>query len=303
MRNKYFFFKNIIIIALICACLCLIIFASNNAEYSRCNIPATIRGISSDEPIEAIKIPGFVEEMYVDLPITGDDPVVGEFSCEVSESDPVDDSYFDDAVFIGDSRTVGMGMFGNIKSNYYAKVSLKIDTVFNSAFITTDDSDTPLTVLEALEEKPIFKKVYISFGINELGYNRNVFINCYKLFVDQVRERLPNAIIYVQSVFPVSEAVSEKNRYGVNNEAVVEVNEAIKKMAIEKNLYYLDTYTLLADENGALPANISSDGIHLGPGKYSVMVSEYIRTHTANVQIGPVDYGNGYILDFKFSLD
>ena len=283
MNFKYVFSKNIIIPALLCVILAMTASAAELSQYS-VNLPVPLKSSASAEPLQAIEIPRFVEEMYVNVNVNGDDPDGNEFNCEIPESDPVDDSYFEDAVFIGDSRTVGMGMYGKIKSNYYAKVSLRIDTVFNSAFVTTENSDEPLTVIDAIAENPTFKKVYISFGVNELGYNRNVFINAYKLFVNQVREQLPEAVIYVQSVFPVSESVSEKNRFGVNNEAVVKANEAIKEMANELHLYYIDTYTLLADENGALPASVSSDGIHLGPGKYSVLVSDYLRTHTVQTQ-------------------
>jgi len=36
----------------------------------------------------------------------------------------------------------------------------------------------------------------------------------------------------------------------------------LKKMCEEENLYYLDIYSVLADENGMLPDEASYDGVH-----------------------------------------
>ena len=47
----------------------------------------------------------------------------------------VDDSYFDDAVFIGDSRTVGMYEYGGLEetSTFYASTGLTVYKMFDSA--------------------------------------------------------------------------------------------------------------------------------------------------------------------------
>ena len=50
----------------------------------------------------------------------------------------VDDSYFDDAVFIGDSRTVGMYEYGGLEktSTFYASTGLTIYKMFDSAIVS-----------------------------------------------------------------------------------------------------------------------------------------------------------------------
>lgn len=201
-----------------------------------------------------------------------------DFSKPVPENTPVTDDYFSDAVFIGDSRTVGMSMYGQLKSTYYAKTSLTIFSVFSQAFVK--DGEEEITAIDAVKKHPDYKKVYIAFGVNELGYDPNLFINNYKMLVNQIREIMPDATIYVLSVFPVTDHVCKTSQFGVNNERVRIFNAAIQKMAEANHLYYIDTYNLLVDENGNLPDGVSSDGIHLGPGQYSLMISDYLRSHT-----------------------
>ena len=52
----------------------------------------------------------------------------------------VDDSYFDDAVFIGDSRTVGMYEYGGLEetSTFYASTGLTIYKMFDSKIVAVD---------------------------------------------------------------------------------------------------------------------------------------------------------------------
>ena len=58
----------------------------------------------------------------------------------------VDDSYFDDAVFIGDSRTVGMYEYGGLEetSTFYASTGLTVYKMFDSAIVSvtwTEEKD------------------------------------------------------------------------------------------------------------------------------------------------------------------
>ena len=47
------------------------------------------------------------------------------------EPGPVDESYFDDAVFLGDSRTVGLRAFGSFNnSGYFAKTGISVNSFF-----------------------------------------------------------------------------------------------------------------------------------------------------------------------------
>ena len=76
----------------------------------------------------------------------------------------VDQSYLDDAVFIGDSRTDTLKMYaGWENTTYYVKTGTNIWDIMD---VVPDDEDR--TIDEELQNKQ-FGKVYIMLGVNELG--------------------------------------------------------------------------------------------------------------------------------------
>ncbi|MDD2216170.1 MAG: GDSL-type esterase/lipase family protein [Eubacteriales bacterium] len=174
----------------------------------------------------------------------------------------VADDYFNDAVFIGDSRTEGFKMLsGPLNAVYLTSIGLKVDTV----------------AVEALSEVP-FKKVFIMLGINELGWvYSELFIEKYGELIDNIKKIEPQAQIYIQSILPVSRERSESDSI-YNNENINKYNELIQQMAVNKNIFYLNVAECVTDEEGYLYSDASTDGIHLNK-KYCDQWFEYIKTH------------------------
>ena len=56
-------------------------------------------------------------------------------------------------------------------------------------------------------------------------------------------------------------------------------NEMIRQIAIDKKVLYLDVGAGLSDENGILPDEASSDGVHLNKA-YCEKWLAYLKTHT-----------------------
>lgn len=200
----------------------------------------------------------------------------------VPESAAVEDSYFSDAVFIGDSRTVGLSLYAGLKSNYYSQQGLNVSSVMSTAFVPAADGETKLTLAEALEAHPEFTKVYISFGINEIGWpSADSFIRTYGTLMDLVQEKLPHACIYVQEILPMCKVTAENERYSAmgGNTTVATYNERLYKLCEEKGAYYVALTEVFADENGDLNVTDSGDGIHLGVASSKTWIS-YLKTHT-----------------------
>lgn len=109
----------------------------------------------------------------------------------------VDASYFDDALFIGDSRTVGIAEYGNLKNaTYFADVGLNVYVAQTKA-VAVKNVGT-VTLPQLLSQKT-FGKVYIMLGINELGNNLDDITAKFSSLVDSVRAAQPDAIIYVEA--------------------------------------------------------------------------------------------------------
>lgn len=79
----------------------------------------------------------------------------------------VEEDYFDDAVFIGDSRIVGLHDYsGWDHTTYYASIGLTVYDMFDKPIV--EENGTKITVEQALSEHQ-FGKIFIMIGINEMG--------------------------------------------------------------------------------------------------------------------------------------
>lgn len=203
----------------------------------------------------------------------------------VPQSEAVTDGYFEKAVFIGDSRTVGFSMHSGVKSNFWGHTGLNVSTVLTEKYILIDTptGEEKVDVVTALKETPDIERVYISLGVNEIGwYSSNLFIQKYAEFVTAVKEALPNAAVYVQSIIPMSKTASDREYASQGgNDRLKLYNELIKTMCADNAVHFVDVFSLFADEDGYLPEEAGFDGIHLNPSYYK-QLAEYLRTHTIN---------------------
>lgn len=204
----------------------------------------------------------------------------------VSESEPVGQDYFDDAVFFGDSITAGINVY-ELMSNaqVIAATGINPSSVLTKAVITVPGSEDRITMMDALRaSRPV--KIYIQLGANWVGersgIDESTFIEHYRALIEQIKEDHPESIIYIQSMFPVSRAYDTnengKNTYGLTNELIRTFNKGLEEMAEEEGVWYLNLYDELCNEDGYLPDDKTSDGMHLVPQYYEKWF-EYLKTH------------------------
>lgn len=191
----------------------------------------------------------------------------------------VEESYFDDALFIGDSRTQGLKEYGGFseKVTFYSKTSLTVYDLFekNKAFIKEEEKT--LTLEQALTAHQ-FQKIYLMIGINELGTGTpKTFLASYADAVNKIRELQPEAIIYIQGIMRVG---SEKNASDpiFNNENINVRNAEIATLADNQTVFYLDVNEVVCDENGNLYDSWTFDQIHL-KAKYYQVWKDYLMSH------------------------
>ena len=138
------------------------------------------------------------------------------------------------------------------------------------------------------EKKPVIDKllekqythIFLTFGENELGWQYpEIFVEDYGKLIAAVRERQPNAKLYIQSILPVSAEVSEKNEDNTNNERIRQYNELLRKLAEEEKVSYLDVAAVLQDAEGNLPKDAATDGIHPGQSynkKWAALIAKQV---------------------------
>lgn len=207
---------------------------------------------------------------------------------EETENEPVyltvEDDYFTDAVFIGDSRTVGMFEYGGLEeiSTFYASSGLTIYKLLDAEIVKVPGQKKKITIEEALRENT-YAKVYLMIGINEMGTGTlETFTEKYEEVVACLRELQPDAVIYVQGIMKVSTERSSKGDY-ITNEGIEARNAELAKLADNEKIFYLDVNPLLCDETGGMVASYTFDGVHL-KAKYIQIWKEFLKTHAIAVE-------------------
>lgn len=186
----------------------------------------------------------------------------------------VDESWFDDALFIGDSRTYGLSMYGSLgNAHYFSEVGM---TVYNVQTVRRSSKNFSKTNLVGLLEKNTYGKIFIHLGLNEILGDRDKLLAKYQELVDLVREKQPDAVIVLQSIMTVtrSKAASDTH-YSLEN--IQALNDGIKAMVEGDKMRYLDVNVWIADEEGYLPKDQSKDGCHLYGTGYQEWAKWYIE--------------------------
>ena len=168
-----------------------------------------------------------------------------------------------DVVFFGDSETAGgdwQKAFPDVKS-------------INLGYIGEDVKGMLRRVDAIKAVKP--KKVFLMAGINGLQQQTmEDFEFWYAALVDAIRNAVPDAELYIESILPVT----SYSDY-CDNSKIREANTILQRMAIERNIPYIDVYSAYA-QDGALPETMSYDGLHLTEDAYSIWynaIKEYIE--------------------------
>ncbi len=194
---------------------------------------------------------------------------------KVYSSKPVDSSYFTETAFIGDSLTNGFKMYVDLPgAEFLSGGSMTIKR------LETRKAPGGGTIMERIKEGG-FKKVYIMLGINEylVESNKERILKEYSELVDTVKEHNPDAIIYIESILPVAAEIQDGGP--IYNNVIRGYNDELLKMAIDKQIYYVDIATGMTDDKGNLIEGASTDGTHL-TREYYLQWLECLKRHTVS---------------------
>ena len=167
-----------------------------------------------------------------------------------------------DIVFLGNSITDG-GEWNELLANPRVK----------NRGISGDRSSWMLDRLDPIVGgQP--RKLFLLIGTNDLAAGTpaaEVVANVRKI-VERFQSESPRTKLYVQSVFPVNDSFKKyAAKHGRHDADIVAVNKGLQALCAEKGIVYIDLWTLLADKNGKLRADLTNDGLHLMGEGYIVL--------------------------------
>lgn len=163
----------------------------------------------------------------------------------------IDDNY----LFIGDRYTEALN-FEDL-DYHYVKVS--------------EDNLKIKDVLDDMKKK-VYRYnptiVFIELGFTDLKDDRDIekIVEDLEKVVDGIKENRPYAKIYVESLYPInknSEDYDENSlREDLDNDNIIEINKLIFKMTKDKNVKYLDVFSLL-EKDDKINEKYTDDGVKL----------------------------------------
>lgn len=195
---------------------------------------------------------------------------------ENDKDDSDSGNFFDNAVFVGDSVTLGL-------RNYVTSERNSGNECLGEAEFLTAGSMSYSNTLPAIGSEnsihPIYKgtemfvedalalikakKVFIMLGMNDFCiYSEEEAIGNVKEFINRVKEKNPGIKIYIESVTP---ALHDTGRF--SNENIDKFNAALKTFCGENGCTYVDIASVMKDSNGVLIASYCGDpqekGVHM----------------------------------------
>ena len=183
----------------------------------------------------------------------------------------VDKSYFDDALFIGDSRVEGMRLYSGLDNAvFYCKEGLFMsDVLTENIGIAPDGSRT--TIPDALSQTQ-FKKIFIMIGINSIGIGNTADYKAqYQEILAEIQRHQPQAIVFINSIMNVTTEKSNRDPV-INNVNINDKNVAAAGFANGVDIFYIDVNDYVTNDDGGLIPEYTWDGVHLYGQYYSLWV-------------------------------
>lgn len=171
----------------------------------------------------------------------------------------VDDSWFDNTLFIGDSRVVGLREYARSgNADYFCDVGMNLLSYDDKVL---SDKTFSNQSLDQLLSSRTYDKIIVNFGLNECGFNDYSFKLLYKQFLEMLQRKQPNAIIILQGIMSVTK--SKANTADYFKPSFIAARSAyIRSLTDGVRVFYIDCNPYFADENGYLYSSLTNDGYH-----------------------------------------
>lgn len=194
------------------------------------------------------------------------------------EFETVTESYFDDALFIGDSRTVGIKKYTDLgNASFYSETGMSIYNIFDKKLLEPTISDEKKSLEDVLTENT-YGKIYLMVGINELGRGTaDTYFAEYSKVIERIRQLQPEAIIFIEGNMNVTKEKSDNDPI-FNNVNIGIRNAKIAALANQKDIFYIDINEAVTDDEGYLMDEYTFDDVHLKAKYYSIW-KEFLLAH------------------------
>ncbi|WP_244834233.1 GDSL-type esterase/lipase family protein [Clostridium sp. BJN0001] len=160
--------------------------------------------------------------------------------------------YYSDTAFLGDSITE----------------FLSEAEILNKSNVFSKKGQTTQMMLDSIDKVSAMKpqNIVMLFGMNDViaFSSADDFKESYRKLIDETKEKLPKANIYVQSPLPVMEKAVKTNKR-LTNDNIKEFRSVVKEVCDEEDVTFVDITNLVQDQS-----YFEQDGIHFKYDFYNI---------------------------------
>ena len=169
---------------------------------------------------------------------------------EASEDSRSLKEVFSSAVVMGDSITDGFAEYDVLNAS----------SVVAEIGVGLDELDEQIDRVKELNPQVAF----LSYGLNDILMTKGdteLFVEEYKAVLNKMKKELPDTKIFVNSIFPVQQKVTEAEP---DYKKLDEYNQALQEMCDKVQIAYVDNSKIVADRY------YEDDGIHFKSAFYQI---------------------------------
>jgi lysophospholipase L1-like esterase len=171
-------------------------------------------------------------------------------------------------VFLGDSITA--------REDW--NVLFGVSNIINAGISGNVTDDVIVRLDPVISVKP--KKIFLMIGINDLlrGKDVSYVLANYGLILNKIKAETPDTLIYIQSVLPVNNDISQ---YGtVDAQKIIALNGKLKVLAAGEGSFFIDLYPHFCGADNKIYLKYASDGVHPNANGYASwksLISQYVK--------------------------
>lgn len=167
----------------------------------------------------------------------------------------LDPNYFANSVFIGDSVSLKLQMYGGLPGATYLCYG-------NFGSTNALRGVVKANVWDSVGNK---RRVYIMLGMNDLNaVGVSGAVSNMQQLCSKIQAANPNSLIYVQSMTPITKAKNGTNGRTLNNDNIRYYNQCLSNMAASNGWYFVDVASVMYTDEGNLKDEYCGDPGSMG---------------------------------------
>ena len=201
---------------------------------------------------------------------------------EVGE-DRLPDSFFDDALFIGDSLTGSLGTYNLLNGGLGDAIVFHMNGLACHHLIQQNKQIYFMgesCSVERAAAKAGVNKLFLMLAMNDIGAPLEDLQYCWETLLERLRETCPELTVYIQSGTPL-----RTDDFYFTRDNMDAYNEMLQAVCEAYDCVYVDITEGLEDEEGYMKKEYQLDNVHLNPEGCAIWME---NLHRASCYSQPV---------------